>query len=62
MNTLSARRVRFLAVIVAAAFLAVAAWAALASGPMGRAASDQVGIEVTSPGGVVTLEGDLRRP
>ena len=59
MSKLIVGRPRILALIAAAALLAVLAWIALASGP---ASSDQVGIEVTSPGDVATLEGDLRRP
>ena len=38
------------------------ACAALAAVPAEPRASDQAGIEVTSPGGFVTLEGERRRP
>ena len=45
--------------VAAAALLAVVAWMALASGP---AETGQNRIEVTSPQGVATLEGELRLP
>ena len=48
-----------MALVVAAAFLGVVAWVALASGP---AETGRDRIEVTSPGDVATLEGGLRRP
>ena len=59
MKTLIAGRSRILALVAAAVFLAVVAWMALASGP---ASSNDAGIEVTSPQGVATFEGELRRP
>ena len=62
MRALSIRRSRFLAVFATAVFLAVVLWAALAGGPAEPASSGQAGIKVTSPGDVVTAEGELRRP
>ena len=55
-------RFRVVAVLAVAVFLAVIAWMALAGGPAELATSGQDGIEVTSPGGVATFEGELRRP
>ena len=62
MSKLIVGRSRVLALIAAAALLTVVAWMALTSGSVEPAASDQVGIEVTSPQGVATLEGGLQRP
>ena len=59
MSKLIVGRSRILALIAAAALLSVVAWIALASGPL---ETGQDRIEVVSPAGLATLEGDLRRP
>ena len=63
MKALSLGNFRFLALMVAAVTLAVVAWALLASGPAEPAVSGQPdGIQVISPDGVASFEGELGRP
>ena len=62
MKVLTVEKGWLLAIFAGAALLAVVAWAALAGGPAEPVASDRVGIEVISPQGIATLEGELRRP
>ena len=59
MRALIDGRPRVLGLVASAVLVAVVAWMALASG---SASSNQVGIEVTSPQGVATFEGEMRRP
>ena len=51
-----------LALIVAAALLAVVAWAVVAGGSAEPATSGENRIEVFSPAGVATFKGAFRRP
>ena len=63
MGALTLGNFRFLALLVAAVILAVVAWALLAGGPAEPAAPDHPdGIQVISPDGVATFEGELGRP
>ena len=59
MRALVDGRSRILALIASAVLLAVFVWVALSGEP---ASSNEDGIEVTSPQGVATFEGELRRP
>lgn len=63
MRALSFGNFRFLALVVAAVTLAVVGWALFAGGPAEPAVSSQPdGIQVISPAGVATFEGELRPP
>ena len=63
MKALSFGNFRFLALLAAAVALAVVGWALLAGGPAKPAVSvEPDGIQVISPAGVATFEGELRRP
>ena len=63
MRALSLGNFRFPALLVAAVTLAVVGWALLAGGPAEPAAPvEPGGIQVISPDGVATFEGELRRP
>ena len=63
MGALTLGNFRFLALLVAAVTLAVVAWALLAGGPAEPAAPvERDGIQVISPAGVATFEGELGRP